>query len=568
MIQLLKIQEKKAMPSRSHHDAALKIDQIRENFKFLLIEISGQIQATAELLEHPSARIFNKICSRDDYIDNLKTTVENACFSRIHSADPLDKEEINTIRTINIISVNLERIADFCVNIARQLEYLSEPNFIHRFNAHSMILEIERNVSVILSAFDKKSLSSALNICRSEYHLDQLYKNEFDRIMVELNEGRSAQNLVTALFIFRYLERIGDSLLNIGEALLFLIVGEKIKIHQFESLQKTLTASGFEGELSGIDFKSIWGTRSGCRISLITQKDTPLEKSQGIFKEGNLDKIRLEKDNLTKWNAVYSGLTPRIFGYHENNETASLLVEFLPGCTMEEVFLSASTDIVQNALFLLEQVLSDIWKQTMHPDAVPMTYTQQMLSRLENIRSLHPKLLRYEKKWGPIEIPSTIGLIRKCAAIESSIKAPFSVFCHGDFNANNLVYDHSTQRIHFIDVYRSHQGDYIEDAAVFLISNFRLPVFEESLRERLNEVIAQFLDLVIRFAREHEDTTFQVRMALALSRSLYTSIRFEHNTDFAKEMVLRSHYLMEKIVHHTSMNWETFSFPEDILFYG
>ena len=103
---------------------------------------------------------------------------------------------------------------------------------------------------------------------------------------------------------------------------------------------------------------------------------------------------------------------------------------------------------------------------------------------------------------------------------------------------------------------------------MFLVSNFRLPVFEDSLRERLNEVVAQFLDLVIRFAREHEDTTFQVRMALALSRSFYTSTRFEHNDDFAKDMSLRSHYLMEKIVNHSSLNWETFSFPEDILFYG
>jgi hypothetical protein len=385
--------------------------------------------------------------------------------------------------------------------------------------------------------------------------------------MDELNEGKYAQDLVTALFIFRYLERIGDSLLNVGEALLFLLIGEKIKIHQFEALEKTLASAGFKVELSEIDFKSIWGSRSGCRISMIAQKAISDEKSQGVLKEGNLDKIRREKDNLIKWDKIYPGLTPRIFGYHENNENASLLVEFLSGCTIQEVILSASTDIVQNALFLLEQGLSDIWEQTLTPGAIPVSYTQQLLSRLEDSQRLHPDLLRSEKKFGSLEIPSTIGLIRKCAAIESEIQAPFSVFCHGDFNANNLVYDHSTQRIHFIDVYRSHQGDYIEDAAIFLVSNFRLPVFEASLRERLNEVIAQFLDLVIRFAAEHDDATFQVRLALALCRSFYTSIRFEHNDGFAKEMVLRSHYLMEKITNHASMTWDTFSIPEDVLFY-
>jgi hypothetical protein len=234
---------------------------------------------------------------------------------------------------------------------------------------------------------------------------------------------------------------------------------------------------------------------------------------------------------------------------------------------MQEVILSASTDIVQNAMFLLEHVLADIWEQTLTPVAIPLSYTQQLLSRMEDSQRLHPDLLRCEKHLGALEIPSTIGLIHKCAAIESAIQTPFSVFCHGDFNANNLVYDHSTQRIHFIDVYRSHHGDYIEDAAVFLVSNFRLPAFETSLRKRLNAVIAQFLKLIFRFAADHDDTTFQVRMALALSRSFFTSTRFEHNDDFAKDMVFRSHYLMEKIVNHASMNWETFSIPEAILFY-
>ena len=35
----------------------------------------------------------------------------------------------------------------------------------------------------------------------------------------------------------------------------------------------------------------------------------------------------------------------------------------------------------------------------------------------------------------------------------------------------------------------------------------------------------------------------------------------------AKEMALRSYYLMEKIIHHPPDDWTTFSFSEDILFY-
>lgn len=68
--------------------------------------------------------------------------------------------------------------------------------------------------------------------------------------------------------------------------------GEKIKIHQFEALEKTPASAGFKIELSEIDFKSIWGSRSGCRISMIAQKAISDKKSQGVLQEGNLDKIR------------------------------------------------------------------------------------------------------------------------------------------------------------------------------------------------------------------------------------------------------------------------------------
>ncbi len=555
------------MPFISRPEVASKLEDIRENFRFLAAEISGQIQVTSDLLDAPTDKTFRRICSRDDYIDNLKTTIENACFSRIHGQDPLGRDIINVIRSIHIICVNLERIADFCVNTARQVVYLSDPAFIRRFGYAAMIQEIQQSIARIVSVFDERSLSGALDICRSEFILDTLYKSEFDRIMTELDTGKSSRDLVTTLFIFRYLERIGDSLLNIGEALLFVILGEKIKIHQFEALQKTLSASGYDETLSEIDLESIWGSRSGCRIRLVVRKDEHREKSRGIFKEGDIEKIRKEKNSLDQWERLFPGLTPRIFGYHEHHDIASMLVEYLSGCTLDEVILTASDDIVRNALFLLKEVVSNIWEQTLKRGSVAVTSIQQLLSRLEDSKRLHPELFRQEKRMGDVEIPSTYEVIRQCANVERTISAPFSVLCHGDFNANNLVYDHQFQTIHYIDVYRSHPDDYVQDAAVFLISNFRMPVFEVALRNRINSVIFSFLEWVKHFALDHDDACFQFRMALALSRNFYTSIRFEHHDDFAREMALRAHYLMEKIVHHPSGKWESFSFPEDILRY-
>ena len=134
---------------------------------------------------------------------------------------------------------------------------------------------------------------------------------------------------------------------------------------------------------------------------------------------------------------------------------------------------------------------------------------------------------------------------------------------------NNIVFNPGTSAIHYIDLHRSTNADYIQDVSVLLISNFRIPAFKARIRRRLNMVIHDMYAFAADTAREWEDHTFAPRMALALARSFYTSTRFELNPWFAKAMYLRAHYLMEKVVAHQrdNLKWETFELPEAVLYY-
>ena len=104
--------------------------------------------------------------------------------------------------------------------------------------------------------------------------------------------------------------------------------------------------------------------------------------------------------------------------------------------------------------------------------------------------------------------------------------------------------------------------------AVFLISNFRLPVFEPPVRDQINMAIRNFYGFAEKFAHEHNDATFDVRLALALARSFYTSTRFQLNSEFVKEMVMRANFLLEKVIvfNEGQQNWQAFVFPEEVLY--
>lgn len=538
---------------------------LNENFRFLIMEVENQIKATCEFVLAPTPSTYDKIFSKDDYIDNLKNVIENKCFTTLNQTR-LSPEQMKYLRAVHVITINLERIGDYCVNIARQMGYLSSPRFLEHFDFKDSFMKIHATVGEILPVLNKANLSGALAVCRMEDELDGMYKENFDKIMIHLRIGRNVEDHITSLFIIRYLERIGDSLLNIGEALLFVIIGERIKIQQFQALQRNLSRSGLPGEVTEVDFQGIWGSRSGCRIARVEEKSSP-QARDSIFKEGNLRKIRQEKINLECWNEIFPGLVPRVFSYQEDGENASLLTEFLSGCTLDEAIFNADGEILENALFIFEQTVQHIWEQTLKRHDMPTTMMRQVGDRMSSILQVHPQFMRPAMGLGAVTIPSMGELIKKCVDIEAAFPAPFSVFIHGDFNINNVIYSHPDQRIYFIDLHRSQHADYVQDVSVFLVSNFRLPVFEREARERITRTIGSFYAFAGSFAAEHGDDTFDIRLGLGVARSLYTSTRFELNRGFAQSMYDRSVFLMERLAERGPDGLQGFAFPLEILNY-
>jgi hypothetical protein len=288
-----------------------------------------------------------------------------------------------------------------------------------------------------------------------------------------------------------------------------------------------------------------------------------------LFKEGNADKLRREAGNIRRWEAIMPGLPPKVQAFHVDADSASMLMEYLGGCTYQEVVLTGAPEIAANATFILEQIARQLWTQTRSDKPVRAEYISQLRQRLDDVFRMHPSFRTQELELAGKCIPSFEELVEDVASLETQFEAPFSVFIHGDFNINNIVYNHEEQRIHYIDLHRSKDTDFVQDVSVFLISNFRLPVLDSLLRTRLDKVMREFLAFAREFAAETGDTTFEVRLALGLVRSFITSSRFEFNIRFAREMFMRGVYLMRKLMDHKQGGkpWQGFVLPENVLIY-
>jgi phosphate uptake regulator/Ser/Thr protein kinase RdoA (MazF antagonist) len=543
---------------------------IEKNFRLMIVQVRKQLESTLQLLDDPDPKLTRAIRHSDDYIDTQKSMIENECFKILSQQRIDDAKLVDFIRAINVITSNLERIADFSANIARQSRRLGDHAVLERYDYRAYIERLLEGIDFITEALFQRKSSLGLRIGYIEDELDRLYRAHLAAIIHSLRGTQHVDDIITVLFILHYLERMGDALKNIGEAIILAVLGERLKIHQYRVLDEALDATPqLRQPITDVNLASIWGTRSGVRIGTVegpgNKKDADAQRV--VFKEGNPEKLQQERDSLDRWGEVAPGLAPVVVEYQEQQRGAALLLEYMDGTTLQDILLNADAEIIRRALDRLENTLNRVWSSTRRDAPVHGDYMRQLRARIDDVYRLHPRLDGPTVQLGALRIEPFPVLLAQIAGWEAELRAPFSVFIHGDFNIDNIIYNRRTDRVHLVDTHRSRDMDYVQDVSVYAVSNFRLPVFVPKMRQTLEAAALRMLQFARRFAQQHGDTTFEARLALGLIRSLVTSTRFELDTRFARQMHQRAILLMHRLVAHRGQPWDTFTTPDSILVY-
>ena len=533
---------------------------LSENFAFLVLKIQQQMEDALQVLESHETSFLEKMNLREDYIDNLKIIIERKSYKKILRSRSEDNRMIRVMGSVNTAASNLEEIGDYLINIVSQTKYLTDRKFMADFDYHAYFREISVAMDLIVVSLFKGNIKDALTICRAELELDRFFKKDFDKIMDMLRRGQAIGDAITALNILRYLERIGDALLNIGEAIISAYAGTRLKLFEYMALKENLHSRSEEFVLQDIDVE----TRSGCRIEKIVGFDAPDTHQEVIFKEGDLGKIESEKQKLEKWQTIMPGLTPKIFGFQHLHEKAFLLMEYIGGYNFQEILLGHHADILPQAFARLTNVVDAVWTKTKTDETARADFVRQLQKKIRDVYDVHPSLQSPTKFISQLKQPALEELLEIAGRIEQEIYAPFSVFIHGDFNADNIIYNEQEDRIYFIDPHRSEWMDYVQDVSVFMVSNLRIPVFEPEIRERLVRIIIDFYMFSRAFAEKNHDALFEARLTLGIIRSLISSTRFILKEDFSKDLYLRGIYLLEKLLDHQGKPWESFILPQDV----
>jgi aminoglycoside phosphotransferase (APT) family kinase protein len=538
---------------------------IHNNLRFLIVEVSTQVANLQQFITTDDTTDLAGIGSRDGYTFNLKTRIHNACYKHMFKGGN-HEHEIAAYRAINSIANNLERIAELCTDCLIQLNGLNRRKHFYYDNYDKLLDRVALSISLIERASQNGDSELALKIGQTQRELNRRCHELTEEYSTILKTGNDTDDLLVSLFVVNSIKNMGYALLKICEAILSGNLGQSITMDRYHSLSDFVSHLKKDTGSGKLIVETIAETRSGSAISGISHANK--EDIIAIFKDGKKSKLKEELHSVESWHEIYPGIAPKILSYRKQGQSAALLIEHLQGSTFEKIVIQGSNKLQKKALKQLLKTLESIWNKTRQDNLAPIDYIKQLNKRLPAVYALHPEFEQDQCKVAGFTLPNYSQLLNLASQLEHQLTAPFSVYIHGDFNTDNILFDPVAGKINFIDLHRSQYMDYVQDVSVFMVSNYRLQALDQLHRYRVLIVNQAMYQFAANFARQNNDKTFELRLGLGLARSLATSTRFTLDKTQAKAMFYRSRYLIESVINLKPCQHAEFRVPIKEIFVG
>lgn len=212
--------------NRKNYDTQLQ--ELRER----LLKMSGLVEKSlhdsVESLRVLDGDLAQSVIDLDDEIDQLEVEIDEYAIKLIATQQPVAKDLRKIISAIKITS-NIERIADFSVNIAKVTKRLEGQTLLKPLvDIPKMTETAKKMLRVGIDSYINEDIELAKELKEMDDTIDHTYKmilNELIELMIEdtgnINQGQQLG------FAARYIERIGDHITNIGESVIYLVTGER-----------------------------------------------------------------------------------------------------------------------------------------------------------------------------------------------------------------------------------------------------------------------------------------------------------------------------------------------------
>ena len=192
----------------------------------ILIDVGQVTRKAVKSLVEGDAELAEEVIAGDDDFDVRCLGIEERTLEMFATQAPVAKD-LRLLYSLIYMSLHLERMADLAVNIAKAAKRTAGrrgPQTLYDLIQAQGNL-VYRVLDATREAFDKSDLDLALKLQELDEPIDNLYK-QFFRELARLQDEDDIEWASSMVMAARYLERIADNAVDIGERIAYLITGE------------------------------------------------------------------------------------------------------------------------------------------------------------------------------------------------------------------------------------------------------------------------------------------------------------------------------------------------------
>jgi len=195
--------------------------------------VEQQIHDAVTSMMKQDANLADMVIVCDDEVDDLQYVVEDRCVEIIMCQQPIAKDLRAVFTGIKIVT-DLERISDIAVNIADITKKLCNREYIKPLiDIPEMARFAKRILKLALDSYVHRDIDMAKQLIELEEKIDGLYVQVFqDLLNIMIEKPHTVSQGIQLLLVGRNLERIGDHSTNIGEMVIYMETGDRIKLNR------------------------------------------------------------------------------------------------------------------------------------------------------------------------------------------------------------------------------------------------------------------------------------------------------------------------------------------------
>jgi len=512
---------------------------ILEHLYFLRYEVENHCTLAEVYVTDANEATAQRLLDRSGYRKTLLEKVELAVAVYVQRRK-IDGRAFQQSKSLEQLARRLDQLGSACTDLTL-IEALQTAPEKHCKPYGKLIRRIGKSLALVIINPDDANTRQGLKLGRRAAKLRAALHQ------LRSNAGTAATGSEPGQILDFQINRMVHLLSDIADTLLAANFGPAVRLQNYKQLKTAAHAFADNNGSFGVERLAL--TRSGSTIAALKAENHASSEVMAVYKEAQTEKVLEEISGVDEWNRVYPRVAPSVISHHieHGQELGSMVIEHLPGKTLESLLLNSQWDTARSLVDRLGKTLRKIWKSSWTRERARPGYMQQLARRMPETRKAHPDLFAPRQSLCGYIHPDFPALMRQAEEVETQVNAGFCVLIHGDFNVDNLIYDELKDRIYFIDLHRACYSDYVQDISVLMVSIYRLPLMDSTARAQMTYLISQIYRFSRRFARASKDDNFDLRLAIALARSFATSTRFIYDSGFARRLALRARYLLETI---------------------